>query len=178
MLVVLVTHIETFSYLKLEQSGAVAGCAAQAWWMFWASNNGQNLPSFAPLCSQWGAPEHKPATNWSSWDTDMKIYRTLFFSQNFFVHELLCDLTDFTCTIVVIWIERQHFPPWQEQECKGGAGRGSDSFVEYKTNRKRRHLAGVETETKWFVKNSCSLILKVSGGAQTLISEGSWSGSQ
>lgn len=30
MLVVLVTHIETFSYLKLEQSGAVAGCAAQA----------------------------------------------------------------------------------------------------------------------------------------------------
>lgn len=65
-----------------------------------------------------------------------------------------------------------------KQECKGRTGRGSDSFAGYKTNRERRHLAGVKTEIKWFVKDSCSLILKVSGGAQTLISEGSWSGSQ
>lgn len=38
------------------------------------------------------------------------------------------------------------------QQCKGGTGRGSDSFVGYKTNRKRRHLAGVKTETKWFAR--------------------------
>lgn len=175
MLVVLVTHTETFSYLKLEQSGAVAGSAAQAWWMFWASNNGQNLPSFAPLCSQWGAPEHKPATNWSSWDTDMKIYRTLFSSQDFFVHELLCDLTDFTCNFAVMWNESTSHHGRNRLECKGGTGRGSNSFVGYKTNRKRRHLAGVKTETKWSAKDSCLLLLKVSAGAQTLISEGSWS---
>lgn len=169
MLVVLVTHIETFSYLKLEQSSAVAGSAARAWWMFWASNNGQNLPSFAPLCSQWGAPEHKPAINWSSWDTDMKIYRTLFSSQNFFVHEVLCDLTDFTCNFAVIWNERQHFPPWQEQTGVQGKNRQGKRQLCWIENKQKKKALGrsedwnkmvcegfvlTDTESEWWSPNT------------------------
>lgn len=53
-----------------------------------------------------------------------------------------------------------------KRNCKGKAGRGRDGFLWFKTN-KKSHFAGVKTlKKKWFVKESCKLVLIVSGGVQ------------
>lgn len=82
LLVVLVTHIQTLSSLKLEPSGAV--CCVCSFTVLNILGQDQGTKSTPIMFSVKRLPGTNQATNWSTWDSGMKIYRAPFFSQNFF----------------------------------------------------------------------------------------------
>lgn len=83
------------------------------------------------------------ATNWSTWDTDMKIYRAL--------SCISCSVVWQTSPATLQWSEMKDSASHHgrsKKDCKGRAGRGRDSLLWFNASKKERHLAGVKTWKK------------------------------